>query len=290
MTDMLDLLLKASIVVFMAGNLLDMGLRLNPPDALRGLRAPRFVAATLIWGFVAGPALAWGITKVVPLDAPYAMGLLLLGMTPCAPFLPMIVDKARGDLGYTAAFMLLTAVGTVVFMPLAAPRLVDGLSVTTWAIARPLLVLVLLPLAAGMVILRASAPLASLVQPVVRKSTGVATLAVILLCAVVYGPGLLGVPGSFALAAQILFFTPVTALPYVLGFGMQPAQKLVLSAGMATRNLGAALAPLFAASGLDRRAILMVVLGLPVMVVFALAAAKVFGPAGNVPLPMKGSA
>jgi len=48
MTDMLDLLLKASIVVFMAGNLLDMGLRLNPPDALRGLRAPRFVAATSI--------------------------------------------------------------------------------------------------------------------------------------------------------------------------------------------------------------------------------------------------
>ena len=33
-------LLKISLVIFMAGNLLYMGLRLNPPDALRGLRVP----------------------------------------------------------------------------------------------------------------------------------------------------------------------------------------------------------------------------------------------------------
>jgi BASS family bile acid:Na+ symporter len=55
----------------------------------------------------------------------------------------------------------------------------------------------------------------------------------------------------------------VTALPYWLGFGLQYDQKVVLSTGMATRNLGAALAPLMAAANMDQRAIVMVVLGLP---------------------------
>lgn len=128
-------LLKLALVVFMAGNLLDMGLRLNPRDALRGLRNVRFVAYTLIWGFALVPALAVGIPQLVPLDRAYATGLVLLGLTPCAPFLP-----ALGDIGFTAAFMFLTAVGNVVAMPIAVPILISGLTVSTWAIARPLLV------------------------------------------------------------------------------------------------------------------------------------------------------
>jgi hypothetical protein len=51
----------------------------------------------------------------------------------------------------------------------------------------------------------------------------------------------------------------------------------VLSAGMATRNCGAALAPLFSMAETDQRAIVMVVLGIPMMVVFGFLAAKWFG-------------
>jgi BASS family bile acid:Na+ symporter len=69
----------------------------------------------------------------------------------------------------------------------------------------------------------------------------------------------------------------VTALPYLLGFGLRNEQKIVLSTGMATRNLGAVVAPLLSAPEIDQGATVMVVLGLPVMVVFALAAARIFG-------------
>jgi BASS family bile acid:Na+ symporter len=276
-TEFLTTLLKIALVIFMAGNLLDMGLRLNPQDALQGLRNVRFVAHTLLWGFVVGPALAYAITLVIPLDEPYALGLILLGMAPCAPFLPGIVSKANGDLGYTAAFMLLTAVATVVFMPFAVPVLAKGLTVGAWAIAKPLLVVIFLPLAAGMVTLRVSPGVAGKAQPVVKKITGLATIATAVLCVVVYGKGLLGVPGSLAGAAQLVFFFVLTAFPYWFGFGLAGEQKIVLSAGMATRNLGAALAPLFSVADTDQRAIVMIVLALPVMVLFAMLAGKWFG-------------
>jgi BASS family bile acid:Na+ symporter len=276
--DALTILLKIALVIFMAGNLLDMGLRLDPRAALRGLRNVRFVVLTLVWGFVLGPVVAYAVTRVMPLEAPYAMGLLLLGMTPCAPFLPMIVEKAKGDLGYTAAFMLLAAVGTVIFMPLAVPLMVEGLSVTAWAIAKPLILVLLVPLALGMALLQLRPALAHRLQPVVKKVTGAATLAVFVLCVVVYGEGLLGVAGSFAVASQVIFFAIVTFGPYLVGLGLPHDQKIVLSAGMATRNLGAALAPLFSMAGVDERATVMVVLGLPIMAVFALLAARFLSP------------
>lgn len=276
--------LKVSIVIFMAGNLLDMGLRLSPRDALRGLRNVRFVAYTLLWGFVLGPALAYAITRVLPLDAPYAMGLLLLGMTPCAPFLPMIISKTKGDLGFTAAFMLLTSVGTVLFMPFAVSLMVKGLTVGAWTIATPLLIVVLLPLAVGMAILRVSPAFAPRLQPFVRKATVLATVAVLVLCAVVYGRGLIGAAGSLAVTSQLVFFSILTASSYWLGFGLKHEQKIVLGIGMATRNVGAALAPLLSAAETDQRATVMVVLGLPTMVAVARLAAKWFGRAAA-PVP-----
>lgn len=278
MAPLLAIALKISLVLFMAGNLLEMGLKLDPQNALRGLRDVRFVLLTMVWGFVLGPALAYAITRVLPLAPQYATGLILMGMAPCAPFLPMLVGKARGDLGYTAAFMLLTAAGTVVFMPLAIPLLIPGLDVGPWAIARPLLVMVLLPLAVGMAVLRLSPPVAGRARPVIKAATLVATIATAILCVVVYGRGLLGIGGSLAVVAQALFFGVMTTGSHWLGFGLPSDRRIVLSAGMATRNLGAALAPLFSLADVDQRAIVMVVLGLPLMVVFARLSVRWFGP------------
>ena len=49
-----------------------------------------------------------------------------MGMTPCAPFVPMVVERAKGDIGYTAAFILLSFVATIVVMPLAVPLMIEG--------------------------------------------------------------------------------------------------------------------------------------------------------------------
>jgi len=277
MADLLMPALKISLVIFMAGNLLDLGLRLDLADALRGLRNLRFVVMTLLWAFILVPALAYGIATVMPLDPPHALGLILMGLAPCAPFVPMLAAKGGGDLGSTAAFMLLTAVGTVIVMPVAVPLLTTGLTVTAWAVAKPLLVMVLIPMMVGIAVRRASVERADRLQPIVKKITGVATLAVAVLCIVIYGKGMLGLGGTFALAAQCLFFVMVAALTYLLAFGLPHKERIVLSVGLTTRNIGAALAPLLAVPEPDQQAAIMVVLGLPLMVVVAMLAIRVTG-------------
>ncbi len=275
MADILMVALKISLVIFMAGNLMEMGLRLDIADALRGLRNLRFVAFTLAWAFVLVPALALGIMHAMPLEPPYALGLILLGLAPCAPFVPALAAKGQGDLGSTAAFMLLTAVGTVILMPVAVPLLTTGLTVTAWSVARPLLIMVLIPLTIGMAIRRASGDCAEALRPTVKKITGIATVIVGVLCILVYGRGLLSLGGTFAIASQCLFFAIVATLTYLLALGLRHEERIVLSVGLTTRNIGAALAPLLAVPEPDQEAAIMVVLGLPLMVVFAALAVRI---------------
>jgi BASS family bile acid:Na+ symporter len=281
MTELLTVLLKVSLVIFMAGSLLDMGLRLRFREALEGLRNVRFVTLSLLWGFVLCPAFAWLLTRVVPLEEHFAMGLILLGMTPCAPFLPMMVERARGDMAYAAGFMLLASVVMVAYMPLAVPVLATGLTVSAWTIAKPLLALVLVPLAIGMVILRVAESVAARLHPFVRNSTSVAAVILLLMCAAVYGNDFRGVVGSYAIAVQIVFFSVVTAVPYWLSCGLAPRQKSVLSLGLTTRNLGVALTPLFSIPDIDQRSIIMIVLAVPMQLIFAVLAARWFARRAN---------
>jgi bile acid:Na+ symporter, BASS family len=267
MNDILMISFKISLVIFMASSLLDMGLRLNLTDALKGLRNVRFVAYTLIWSFVICPALAYVITLVVPMERPYAIGMLLLGMAPCAPFVPMLAEKAKGDLGYIAAFMLLTAVGTVVCMPITVPLLVKGLSASPWSIAKPLLIVVLLPMAIGVILRLKKEAVAAKLQPVVKKLSGLAGLIFVIVLLLIYGKGLLGLAGELAVLSQFLFFGLVCTGTYWLGFGMPHEQKIVLSVGTTTRNIGACLSPLLAVPDMDQRATLMMALSLPMMVI-----------------------
>ena len=268
------LLFKISLAIFMAGSLLEMGLRLSLPDALRGLRNARFVAYTIVWGFVICPALAYAITRILPLEPTYAIGLILLGMAPCAPFVPMLVDKAKGDLGFTAAFMLLASVGTVVCMPITVPLLAKGLTTSAWAIAKPLLMVVLLPMAVGVLIRRGSDAIASKLLPVAKRIAGLAGFLWAVFCLIIYGKGLLTMAGTFAVLSQLIFFGVICIGTYWFGAGLGYEQKVVLSVGVTTRNLGACLAPLLTAPDIDERATLMIVLALPLMVIASLGATK----------------
>jgi BASS family bile acid:Na+ symporter len=268
--------LPVFIVLFMAGNLAAIGLELDVRTALAPLRNRRFVLIVLVWDWLLCPGFAWLLARTVPMAEPYALGLLLIGMAPAAPFLPMMVRRAGGDLAYTAAFMLIAAIGTVIFMPLALPLLAPGLVVNIWTIARPLILLLLVPLVLGLAG-RAWLP-ATLAEGLCRGIKLVADIATVgMLAAIVllYFDGFIGAIGSYAIGTQIIYALGVTVGAYVLGVGLKPEQRCVVSLGVCTRNLGAALAPLLAVSS-DPRTTVMVAMGVPITLIVTFIAARWF--------------
>jgi bile acid:Na+ symporter, BASS family len=291
MTELLPILLKITVIIFMVGNLLELGLRLDLKKAMAGLRDVRFVTLSLLWAFVLCPALAYLLGVVLPLTEPYAMGLLLLGLAPCAPLLPGMVDKAHGDVNYAASFMLLASAGTVVYMPIAVPLLVKGMSVSAWTVAQPMLFLILIPLVIGIAFQLRRPSTASFLQPYVKKGTTVDTVLMMIVVVVMYGKGFVDAIGTWAILAQVLFYTLTIVASYALAFGVPPRRKSVLTLGLSTRNCGAALAPLLVAADVAPEATVMVTLGIPMMVLFSVVAARVFaGRAGPAEAAVPGAA
>lgn len=255
--------IRPAVILFMVGNLLAIGLETDGRAALAPLRDARFLVAVMLVDWLFAPVLAIVLVRVLPMAEPYAVGLLLVSLAPAAPFLPLMVRRAGGDPSYTAAFMLVAAVGTVLLMPLGVPLVVPGLSVETWAIARPLLVLLVLPMGAGIALRTLHPPAADTVLGVARPVAGAATVVLLVAIALRHAQGFADAVGSFAIAGQLLYAIGLMAGGYLLAIRLPPERRSVVCLGACTRNLGAALAPLLVADP-DPRTTVMVALGVPV--------------------------
>ena len=266
MSDVLPIaeaVLKVSAIAFMIGNLLAIGLETDLKAALAPLRDLRFVVTATLLDSLFCPAFAWLISRLLPLAPPYATGLLLIGLAPAAPFLPIMVRRAGGDLAYAAAFMLIAAVDTVLLMPFAVPLIVPGLSVDPWTVAKPLLVLLFLPMAAGMAVKTVAPFVAVRLLKIVRPIASAATVLLLVAVGVRYFEGFVGAVGSYAIAAQLIYAVGLVLGSHALGAGMPACQRSVVSLGACSRNLGAALALLLVTPA-DPRALVMVALAVPI--------------------------
>jgi bile acid:Na+ symporter, BASS family len=265
-----------TVVIFTVANLAAMGLELNLRDALKTLRSAHAIGLILLWGWVVGPALAYLIIWVLPLAEVHAAGLLLISLAPTAPFFPMMVRQARGDMSFAGAFMIVSTLGTVLFLPLLAPLLIKGLMVSTWSLAKPLIFMVLLPLLIGGAI-RVFAPnAAEKLFPVVKKIGGIFLLIVLTFTLVLYGRDMLSTVGSYAPGAQVLFFVAITAMSYKIHFGLEQQQRSAMALGMCTRNIAAVFAAFFGITNPPPGLFVMVVLVVPLAAIIAIVAARLF--------------
>ena len=194
------------------------------------------------------------------------MGLLIFSLAPTAPALPLFIRMARADMALAAAIMPLSVVGTVVLMPLLAPVLIPGLTVSSWAIGKPLLLTVLLPLVVGVALKVYASRVADRILPPVKKIAGISTLLLLAFTLIFHGRALLTALGSFAVAAQVLF-TLGMALSYTVGFGLNQAQRSALALGVCSRNGGAMFVAITAFPDLDPRLLVMILLAVPVPVI-----------------------
>jgi len=272
----LEVTFQPLVLVFTVSNLAAMGLQVQMPEVAAALRNKKSLALIFIWGWVVGPAFGYLITRVLPLDEPYIIVVLLTSLAPCAPFLQQMVGKARGDLGFAGALIPLVAVGTVVLMPLMAPLLIKGLAIDTGALAKPLLLTILLPLLLGAALRHYSSGAATRIFPLVKGLALLSTLLTIAWCLVLYGKGMLNTAGELALAAMTIFMIGMGLITYLFGFGLRQNQRSVMALGMGTRNVAAVLAAALAIPNADPRIVVMVVMWTLWSVVLAAIGARIF--------------
>jgi BASS family bile acid:Na+ symporter len=274
MSDLLKYTLHVALVSFMLGSLVDVGLKLDVREAWAALHDRRFVISSVLSAFVVGPLLALFIARALALPEPYALGLLLLGLTPCAPFLPLLSDVAKGDPAYTAAFIVIAALGTIVVMPIAVPFVAPDLHAGAGVIARPLLLLVLAPFAIGIAVRSLSKRWADRSDPIIRKLVAVNIVILLTVAVLQNWQDMLSAVGTWAIAAQFIYYFALAACSYALSFGLRYDKRSVVTLGVSTRNVGAALAPFSAVPDADPRSSTMCILAACITLLVGFAVAR----------------
>jgi predicted Na+-dependent transporter len=72
----------------------------------------------IVANFLLIPALAYLILFIVPVDEGFRIGLILLATSAGAPFLPKLVQVAKGKVAMSVGVMVLLMVVTVIYVPL----------------------------------------------------------------------------------------------------------------------------------------------------------------------------
>ena len=273
----LDTIFSSLILFFTVSNLLVMGLQANMPEVIAAFKNKKSTALILVWGWLLGPALGLLIVWALPLAEPYVIVVLLCSLAPCAPFLPPMVEKARGDINFAGAFIPMVAVGTVVLMPLIAPLLIKGFAISTVALAEPLFLTLLVPLIIGAATRHYAGTAATKIFPAVKGFALLTTLAMFVSCLVLYGPEMLDTAGSFALLSMTIFMVGMGLITYLIGFGLKQNQRSVMALGMSTRNFAAVLIAVMTVPNLDPLVITMIVMWVLWSIVLAAIAARIFG-------------
>lgn len=267
---------KLIVFLFTVTNLAALGLEMKPAEAIKTLKKPVFIILTLVWGWIIGPALALLIVLVLPLSASHAAGLILISLAPMTPAYPVMVGKAHGDMSAAGAFTIIATIGTVLFLPVMVPWLIPGMTVSIFALAKPLLIYILLPLLIGLALRIYAVRIADMILPLVKK-TGVIFL---VLCAVlttwIYRAEMIDALGSFAIGALVLFLVLLTIISYKIGFGLNQGQRSAMSLGMCTRNISAAFVAYFGITNPDPGILVIIILLIPITIIVGFTAAGIY--------------
>jgi BASS family bile acid:Na+ symporter len=186
------------------------------------------------------PLGALAIARVLRLDQPLGIALLLLGAAAGAPFLPKLAGIAKGNLAFAVGLMVLLMVLTVAYMPLVLPLLLEGVTVDPLKIARSLLLLMLLPLGIGLTVNRQFGSLAERMRPTLNRLSSLSLALLIALLLVTKIQNVIALFGTRGILASVLFLLVGLGLGWLLG-GPSFATKGVLALGTAQRNIAAAL-------------------------------------------------
>ena len=259
-----------TVVVFTVSGLMAGGLECDLKEALKWLGSPKLLVPSMLWGWVVGPALAFLLIKILPLSEGHAAGLILTSLAPIAPFLPLAAMKSRGDMTFSGAYVLLGTVMTVVLMPIMAPLLIKGLTLSTWPLAKPLIILVLIPLLIGVALRFYKPAVAAKIFPWVKKTSGIWLLLCLGTTLWIYGKQMLSTVGSFAPGAWVIFMVVMAVLPYWIGFGLKQNQRSVMALGQSSRNISAGFVAFFGITNPPEGMFLMVLLVVPLHVIIGL--------------------
>ena len=146
-------LFNAGVAVSIISTVLALGMSYRVAELVAPLRRVWLVGLMILVNSVLVPAAAWGIAKALPIDdaAVTGMTLAVLGAASAAGLKATQLAR-RADLALAVSLVVVLQLANLVAVPLWAGQVVSGASISASSILGNLLLLVLIPLAIGLLV------------------------------------------------------------------------------------------------------------------------------------------
>lgn len=240
LSEILSVITQVGMLLFVVGGMAAMGLGLTVSRIATPLRDVRMVLLLLLVNFVVVPAVAIAAARLLPMGQDAATAVVLLGCLAGAPFLPKLAQLAKADVALAVGSMVLLMVVTIGYAPIVVPLVIPGVTVDPLAVARSLVLFMLIPLGIGLLI-RAKLPdLADSWVGPVGQASSVGMLLGITSALLVSWQDVVGAIGTWIFVGVAIVLVVALASGWLAGVG-RPGDRVLLGLATAQRNIAAAI-------------------------------------------------
>lgn len=146
-------LFNAGVAVSIISTVLALGMSYTVAELVAPLRRVWLVVLMIVVNSALVPAAAWGIGKALPIDESAVTGMTLAAIgAASAAGLKATQLARRADLALAVSLVVVLQLANLAAVPLWAGQVVSGASISASSILGNLLLLVLIPLAIGLIV------------------------------------------------------------------------------------------------------------------------------------------
>lgn len=234
------------IVWGLAVIMLGMGITLTVDDFKRVLVLPRPVALGFLAQFLIMPFLGWSIGRMLQLDTPLAVGLILVSCCPGGTASNVVAYLARANVALSVVMTMCSTFGAVMMTPLLTKFYAGTIvRVDAWGLFLSTFQVVVGPVVLGLVLNRLAPRLVAWTLPAAPL---LSVVTITLICASIIGQSAEAVKASAGalLLGVFLLHTGGFVLGYVaarlFGYDKLIARTVSIEVGMQNSGLGVVLA------------------------------------------------
>ena len=234
------------IIWALAVIMLGMGVTLSFDDFRQVLTMPRAVAAGFVAQYTIMPFLGWSIARGLQLEAPFAVGLILVACCPGGTASNVVTYLARAHVALSVLMTMCSTFGAVVMTPLLTKWLAGTyVPVDGWKLFLDTVTVVLAPLIVGLTLHHAAPRMVKAILPIAPL---VSVIAIVMICASIIGAnaGIIRQSAAILFLAVALLHLGGFALGWVFawafGYGENIRRTISIEVGMQNSGLGAFLA------------------------------------------------
>jgi BASS family bile acid:Na+ symporter len=240
MNEIIPILDKIAFLAFVVATMFGTGLKLTVQQIWQPLRNIRLVVLSLLTNFVLVPLFVYLLLQVIPVNEPVKDGLIIMALASGPPALPKLAQIVKGNLAFSTGLMMMLMFGTVFYMPIVLPSVLQGVEVNSWDIAKPLILMMLTPLGIGLLIKAKYEDIALNLQTLTFKISNFGLLLGLGVRLIVHFGEIIVLLKTGVIFVCAIFIIFSFTVGYLLGGPGIDTQR-VLGVGTAQRNFAAAL-------------------------------------------------